>query len=265
MSEKISEFQAGLKAGEEGRFEDAILHYEKALLSKPEEAVYFNLGSVYFRLKKFDLSKKNLISTLKINPKLTRAHILLAYIYGQEKNFERASIYFRNSLKIDKNNRASVLGLTIALSELGNFKEALDIITAFPGHEKDRTLASLKAGLHLKLGHIQESAREYIALTKESEKFKNFSDHLADARKNQDEETALMFAGIEDKIKDRTGKVKELLLKKKESGEIQPTKEDLKDMVDLSFLHLFNGDPEKAIKLLMEAKRIKGEPSGSGH
>ncbi|MEQ9362617.1 MAG: hypothetical protein RIF32_00155, partial [Leptospirales bacterium] len=34
-------------------------------------------------------------------------------------------------------------------------------------------------------------------------------------------------------------------------------KADLKDMVDLSFLHLFNGDTDKALRFLMQARKMK--------
>ncbi len=257
MNSSLNDFQAGVKASEEGRYQDAVKHFEAAIAAKPEEAAFFNLGSAYFRLKNYEAARRNLISALKINQRLTRAHILLGYIYGHDKNFEKAAIYFKNALTVEKNSRPAVTGLALSLSESGKYEEALKVITSFPGNESDVTLAGLKAGLHLKLGHLKESAKEYVMLTKSDPRYKSFSDHLAAARESEDADASALFEHIEDKIKDRTAKVKELLTKKKSSPDTVPTQEDLKDMVDLSFLHLFNGDPEKAVKLLLEAKRIK--------
>jgi tetratricopeptide (TPR) repeat protein len=243
-----------------GKPDTAIGFYRRALELKDDAAVNFNLGSDSFRLGHLTDSRKYLIHCLKHDSRMIRAHILLAYIYGKEHNYDRAFIYFRNALKIEPSNRTAILGYAVALSENEEYEKALTLLES--GRidlSKDPTLKNLHAGLLLKLGRLSESLKEINELTKTSSGYISFTDHLKKARQEKDDEFQKTFAGIDDKINERMNRVRKRITDKKSAGlkaEDDTTEEELKDLVDLSFLHLFQGDTEKALKFLFQAQKM---------
>lgn len=241
-----------------GRPDLALGFFKRALELGEDDMVCFNLGSESYKLKKYDESKAYLIRALKQNTGLFKAHVLLAYIYGKLKLFDRALIYFKNALKLEPKNRMAVLGYVVTLSELEKYEEALKFIESSPERKQDPTLKSLRAGMLLKLNRLQESLKDFEELTRSSKKFTSFTDHLTAVRKETDDHYEKVFVGIDNKIKERTARVRERLAQKKVSANriAQPEKQDLKDLVDLSLLHLFNGDPDKALKFLFQAKKM---------
>ena len=257
----------------------SIGFFRRALELGEDEAVYFNLGSEYFRLEQLNDSQSYLKKALKLNPRLLKAHILLAYLYEKVNQVEKAGIYFQNALKLDPLNRVATLGYGVLLSENGEEAKALALAEKYLlTHPDDVGLKDLRAGLNLKLGKFKESARDFAELTKTSKKFTNFTEHLSSARKAGQEDFDKVFGGIDDKIKERTKRLRAKIEKRKESlaqsdqakeapgpdSAPDEQKQDLKDMVDLSFLHLFNGDSEKAMKFLMQARKMKENQDKSG-
>ena len=251
-----------------GKLEQAVVLFEKALAIKPDSTIHFNLGSAFFKLKQTEKCKKQLIAALKLDGRLLRAHLLLAYTYSDERNFEKAWIYFKNALKIDRQNPMAILGYAVSLSEAEKYDDALQVIESYAGKEQlPEALKNLRAGLLLKLNRFKESLEVFDKLTVESPKYTSFTDHLADARKTHNANYDAMFSGIDDKIAERTRRLKQKLVKPAAGAtapgsattEAPVTGDDLKDLVDLSFLHLFKGDSKKAIRFLMQAKKMKEE------
>ncbi len=252
-----------------GRPDLALGFFKLALELGEDAAVYFNLGSESYRLEKWKESRQYLVRALKLDPRLTRAHILLAYLYEKEGEHRRAWIYFQNALKVEPANRMALLGYAVSLSENEEHERALAAIDSFRGNiSGDETLKNLRAGLLLRLNRIQDSFQEYKTLTEESPRYLSFTDHLKKARTEKSESYDRIFSGVDDKIRERTARLKErmarrkaLLEKARKSGASSPPaagNDELKEMVDLSLLHLFNGDPDKALRFLLQAKKMKG-------
>lgn len=239
----------------------AIPLFKKALELKVTDSILFNLGSESFKLNLLDESRIYLTRALKLNSGLLRAHILLAYTYGKKKEFEKASVYFKNALKLDSKNRPARLGLVVSLSEAGNYEAALKAMNLLGEEEvaSDQVLRNLKASLLMQTGQLKESLNSYKSLTDQSPEFTSFTDHLKAARSMMEGEFEGVFTGIDDKIKDRSVRVKKLLQDKQAGVDVTPNQEDLKDMVDLSLLHLFNGDKDRALRFLFQAKKLKDE------
>ncbi len=254
--------QIGSLYSRAGKPDMAIAVFSKALELSDDAIVRFNLGSEHFKSGNISESRKHLIQALKKDSRMLRAHVLLAYVYGKEKQYDRAAIYFQNALKLEPRNRLAILGYVVSLSEQGKYAEALALLEKGPlDLSNDEALRNLRAGLLLKTGQLNESLKDYSELTKSSSSYKSFTDHLNSARKEQDENYEKMFSGIDNKIQNRLGRAKETLARRKQasaSGEkIEPaTKDELQDLVDLSFLHLFSGDTDRALKLLFQAKKI---------
>lgn len=313
MSAAKEKYNQGLQAEKEGRFQDALRNYRaaaradasfrpaflnlgalysrakrpdlalgffrRALELGSDDAIYFNLGSECYKLQNFDESEKFLKQALKLNVRLLKAHILLAYLYKNQNRLDKAEIYFKNALKIEPANRMAALGYSVTLSEAHRYAEALKIVEAFLRQQRsDEFMNNLRAGLLLKLNRTEESYNVYRKLAGESKEFVSFTDHLKAARTEADAEYERMFSGIDDRIQERTARLREKIARRKQlmkNGVMDSSarkngiegamdleedlREDLKDMVDLSFLHLFNGDTEKALKFLFQARKMKSE------
>ncbi len=305
MTEAKKFYEQGLRAEQIGRFQDALKYYRAAARQDPtfraafnnlgalyararrpdlaigffkralqlgeDDVVLFNLGSESYRLEEFTESEAYLKKALKHNPRLLKAHLLLAYLNEKFNRPEKAEIYFQNALKIEPANRVAALGLAVSLASREEFEASLEIVNRFLERvPADAGLKNLRAGLLLKLNRFQDSLNDLTEVTKTSARFTSFTDHLQEARRETGAEYDRVFEGLGEKISDRTRRLKarlekrkELLAKKKQAGAqaqgaTDPELEkDLQEMVDLSFLHLFNGDPEKAMRYLVQARKIK--------
>ena len=246
--------------------EKAVLFFQKALQLKISDSILFNLGSEYFKLDALDESRKTLTRALKENPRLLKAHLLLAYVYGKKKEYSSSIQYFRNALKLDPTSRPAKLGLVVSLSENKDYEAALKALSLFDSSkiESDSVLRNLKASLLMQTGQLKESLNEYSRLTRESPEYSSFTEHLNDARKAGETEYNQMFGKIDNRIKERSDRVRNLMTGRKEGKRDPVQKEDLKDLVDLSFLHLFKGDQERALRFLFQAKKMKDEDSKKG-
>jgi tetratricopeptide (TPR) repeat protein len=81
----ISTFnQLGISLRKQGRWEDAITEYQKALQIAPgAEGLYYNIGMAYAEGKDYEAAIKNMQKALSINPNLPRGSVTLAYNMGR--------------------------------------------------------------------------------------------------------------------------------------------------------------------------------------
>ncbi len=252
----------------------AIKFFTRALELGEDAAVYFNLGSEAFRLGNSEMCEKYLKRALHFEKRLFRAHLLLAYLYGKEKKLEKADIYFANALKIDPSSRPAALGFGVSLSERGKFAEALQVLDRYLTHARnDPGIQNLRAGLLLKTGKSEESLAAYQQLAS-TPRYASFTEHIEAARTESDTQYKEMFEEMDESIRARTKKIRDRierrkgrlakLAEKKAAGEPVPDtvvtageiRDEAKDMLDLSFMHLFSGDADRALKLLMKAKDL---------
>jgi tetratricopeptide (TPR) repeat protein len=250
----------GVIYSRQGRADLAIGFFRQALELGEDAAIYFNLGSESFRLERFDHSEKYLKKALSFDRRMLKAHLLLAYLYGKKRDFASAEIYFKNALLLEPANRTAVLGMTVMLSEQERYDEALKTVDSFLAlRPDDVSLRDLRAGLLLKTNRLKESLDEYSTLSRTSEKFTSFTEHLEAAKRESDAAYGAFFEDVDDKIRRRTERLRERLkTKREEGGQTAGTPEqDIRDLMDLSFLHLFNGDSDRALKFLFEARRRK--------
>jgi tetratricopeptide (TPR) repeat protein len=81
----ISTFnQLGISLRKQGRWEDAVTEYKKALRIAPgAEGLYYNIGMAYAEGKDYETAVKNMQKALSINPNLPGSSAALAYNMGQ--------------------------------------------------------------------------------------------------------------------------------------------------------------------------------------
>lgn len=252
-----------------GRQDLSIPCFERALALGADETVHFNLGTEYFRKEDLEKAREHLKAALRINQRLLRAHIVLAYLYEKAQLPEKAEIYFKNALTIEPENRIAALGMAVSLSGRGQEERALAVVRSYLSRKPgDETFANLQASLLLATGRTEESRTEFLKLAKSSKDYTSFTDHVRAVRSENQGEFAQMFEGMDKKIAERTRRVlqlrKERAAKKAQSPDSvlapEEKKQEMKDLMDLSFLHLFQGDSDKALQLLFQAKKLAEEP-----
>ncbi len=245
---------------------------------KPSVHTSFNLGSEAFKLEKNNDCRKYLKECLAFDKHMTRAHLLLAYLYQKMGKFEKAAVYFQNAIKIDPMNRMAILGYATALSKQGHYETALYATEKYLNKispKEDLFAKDLQAHLLLQLNHTDAAYKSYSHLIQHLPKFTNFSKHLEKLQKESTEEYKKTFENIDEKINERLIRLRKRIKSRKElsSQNLSPQEngiegsqdlldglnEELRDMVDLSLLHLFKGDQDKAIKYLFQARKQKGK------
>lgn len=247
------------------RHQEAIETYEQALEYGEEAALYFNIGSEKCRLNEYEDATKYLKKALKIDSRMLRAHLLMAYALEKSKQNEKARIYFKNAFIIDPTNRLAVLGHALALSETEDYEPGLQAVNTYLRHHPDDyQIKNLRAGFLAHLNRFRETLQDLKDVTEHSHSFTKFTDHIKNAKAAKQEEHDSFFEDLKQRMNRKKAEVRQKLESRKdslpESADSQETKqENIKDMVDLSFMHLFNGESEQALKFLIQAQKINSE------
>jgi tetratricopeptide (TPR) repeat protein len=87
----LKEFDKGVEAEHQGKTDDAIQHYEKALSYSPEfYPAHNNLGNAYLGQQKFDAAQAQYEAVLKINQNDAQAHFNLANVLLSTQRYPAA-------------------------------------------------------------------------------------------------------------------------------------------------------------------------------
>ena len=245
-----------------GKNDMALTIFRRALEIQADEKILFNIGSVLFRMGNLQESESYLKKALKLQPRLLKAHLLMAYLLEKAGHVDRSLLYLQNAFRIEPSNRMASLSLALGLQDAGRNEEALAVAEKYLSFRAgDESMRNLRAEILLKLNRFDESLAELENLTQSSKGYTGFTEHLKEAK----EENVVFFKNVQGKIGSRTQKLREKMERKKAAlheGKSSPgsqgdVQSDLKDLVDLSLLHLFSGDPQKAMRFLVQAKKIK--------
>jgi tetratricopeptide (TPR) repeat protein len=243
----------------------AVACYRKALSLREDDTILFNLGSELFRMKDHSGAIRCLLRALEIRPDFFRAALLLGYIYESQEQYAQAAQFFQRALTLNPSSRIAALGLVVVLGEQDQNEEALRICEAFLRKQPDDTaLRNLHAALLMKLGRYRESFEELKQVTSTDERYLSFEEHLKRARSERDQETAAFFEEVSDRLKERTERLRMRMEERKKRNQKAILKDDMKDLVDLSLLHLFSGDKNKALAFLLEARKIADQEKKGG-
>lgn len=246
--------------------ESAITCYRRALALKEDAIVLFNLAGELYKNKDNDSAILNLNRALELQNDFFRATLLLGYIYESQENFDQAVIAFRRALSLNRSSRIAALGLIVSLTEVDQNQEAYTIAQYYLKIQpNDTALLNLNAALLMKLGRYKESFDQLKQVTSTHQKYTSFDDHLKKAKQERDQETISFFETANERRKERTEQLKKRIEERKNRQQKILTKEDInedtKDLLDLSLLHLFSGEKDKALAFLIEAKKFADKKS----
>lgn len=226
-------FEAWLNAGaiysKQGKSEKAIKCYERALSLKADKKVFYNLAVEHFRKENFHEAKSLLEKALKQDSQFLEAYLLLSYVYGKLNQYEEAETTIRKALNLDPENSAALTALVLLYQKWGKFELAqkyLDILLR--KKPKEELYLRLKAALLIEGKDLGNSIKILQDLAVSDSRIQEIKENLAKYFSDEQKRT----------IEQKRNKI----LSKQ-----NPSKQEI---IDLSLIEFFLGDPQKALKLL---------------
>lgn len=138
-----------------GDLPNALKHWEEASRTNPFDPDYFfNLGVVYFELKKYIECIDSLTRTLAICPIYYKAHLILGTAYLKIRKFENSKKHIEKSLRFNKNNMLAFLNLGAVYSILKDYKNGINMF------EKAIALSPKEASAYMGLAKIYTTLEE---------------------------------------------------------------------------------------------------------
>lgn len=229
-------FDSWLNAGaiysRQGKTEKAIQCYRHALSSKIDKRVCYNLASEFFKIGKYDESRKLLHTAIKEDHYFIPAHLLLGYVYGKLNANDKSEISIKNVLKIDPNNKPAMTALALLYYHTARPAMALRYVRVLlENNPKDTTILKLLANIEMDRGQTQESIKVLKDVSANDPKLQSFYKTLSQEM-NIDQSSKISL--------------------KRNEKQKQKVK-NAKDFFDLSILAMFDGEPEKAMDYLEKA------------
>ncbi|MEI8103715.1 MAG: tetratricopeptide repeat protein [Candidatus Moraniibacteriota bacterium] len=125
---KQSEYQAGLENFSKGNFKEAIDLMEKNNQGANDPNALFKLAVSYYNQKEYDKSIEYYKKVLELDSSNSLAYNGLANVYRDQNNKDKAVENYKKSIEINPTFALAYSNLAIMLMDLGENKEAGDII-----------------------------------------------------------------------------------------------------------------------------------------
>lgn len=239
-------FDAWLNAGaiytRQGKGDKAIVCYQRALVSKNDVRAHYNLAVEYYKKADFSSAEKALKSVLRLDSRYLNAHLLLGYVFGKTGRNDKSEISIRNALKIDPQNVQAQTALALLYFHTDRPELALRAVNILlTRNPEDKVLLGLSAKINLSGGDLRAAAAGFKKVAARDPELKTF------------------YSALREQVPQEK---KKTIHKKRETIEVKERK-TAKDLLDLSLLQFFDGDPTKAFETLeklsagLEAKKLK--------
>jgi tetratricopeptide (TPR) repeat protein len=122
----IAEFNLGVALAENGRMDEAVTHYQKALEIKPNyAAAHNNIGIIQAGRGRFDEAMAHYRKALEVKPDSSEVHHNLGLSLSRRGEMEEAIVHFRKALEINPDYTEAHINLGVALAGKGEAVEAI--------------------------------------------------------------------------------------------------------------------------------------------
>jgi Flp pilus assembly protein TadD len=133
----------GLSLVKKGKVEDGIRHFLTALEINPKDyEAKSNLGVALVMQERYEEAKRHLYEALKINPHFAKAHNNLGVALQRQNRMQEAVKHFSIALQLDPNYAEAYNNLGVTLAKQGRFDEAINYFSTAlkinPGYVKAR-------------------------------------------------------------------------------------------------------------------------------
>ena len=108
--------QLGISLRRQGRWQDAITEYKRALKIAPDDAaLYYNVGMAFAEGNDFIQAKANLVKAMDVEPTMTKDNATIACNFGavflQTGDRERSAQFFKSALALKPDMKIALQGL----------------------------------------------------------------------------------------------------------------------------------------------------------
>lgn len=182
---QTTEFEQGVKDAGEGRFEQALVKFEKSL-AKTYDAeflarLHYNIGVCRFQLNQIAEAVESLSKAIELSSsKHQRAHYALGMAQSRLKNWRAAREAFQNAIRLKKSDGEAWFDLAMVLIEEKDYETAF---RAFQQAIKHNSVSAPDA--HNNLGVVYALQGNFSAAQNEFEvALKNTKGKLIKAKNN---------------------------------------------------------------------------------
>jgi tetratricopeptide (TPR) repeat protein len=122
----IAHNNLGISLAEKGNFDDAIVHYRKAIRILPGFCdPYYNLGFASYKQRNIQEAISHFQHGVECNPNFAQSYYFLGNFYFELTQIDNAIIYYAKALKIHPNYVNAMINFGIALELIGKSDESL--------------------------------------------------------------------------------------------------------------------------------------------
>ena len=180
------EYDLAHALGEQGRYEEAAPHFEKALQIKPDffDAL-LNMGITLARQGRIQEAVEYYQRAIRVEPNSAKAHAQLGVALAQQNQNDLAVAELSEALDLTPNDADIHTNLGLVLARTGKVQEALDELHVAVWYKPDSAEAHNNLGLVLLAsGKVRESIPEFEAALRLKPELKVAGDNLrrAEAR-----------------------------------------------------------------------------------
>jgi arylsulfatase A-like enzyme/Tfp pilus assembly protein PilF len=112
-----------------GRLEEAATTYLQMLQQDPTPSiVHHQLGSVYFKMKKYPMAVESFQAALKLNAKADTSILALARTYGEMGKYPEAVSGYERSLALKPDDPANLNNLAVIFMKMGSWDKAKETL-----------------------------------------------------------------------------------------------------------------------------------------
>src|ERR1700744_4511976 len=115
----------GLALQRQGRLDEALQVFEKAVQLKPDVSSWKDLGNVLFELQRAELALRAYRQVLDLDPNDWDAACRSGYLHSQSGQLEQALAYFDICDRVRPNHAATLYMRSVFLIGLGRFEQAV--------------------------------------------------------------------------------------------------------------------------------------------
>ena len=261
----------GAALEKEGRLEEALRHYSKALRIAPEiEEIAVNIGIIYMKQGKVDEAFKYFSQALRTKPKLVEAHINMGNLLMTQGKVDEAMEHYSEALRLRPDSFAGHKNVGMLLAKQGKVDEAInhysEMLKIRPNDAEGHFLLGValagQGRVDEAVGHFSEALRikpDYaeahnnlgVILEKQGKLDEAISHYSEALRTDPDNLGAHLNLSV---ILERQGRLNEAIQHLSEVVRIQP--ESVQAQKELGIALSRQGHTEEAIAHLSEAVRI---------
>ena len=162
-SEQNEHKDRGMAYKQEGRFSEAIIEFEGALESNPDDHFALtHLAHVYLQQGKLEESSRFIDRALKVNPANPFAHSVRGEILFKEGNMEEAAAVFEEVLNLKSDDKYAHSKLGVIYRMQGKTEQAISILErGLEIDPDDPALHHALGDVYARLGKDEEAIAEY--------------------------------------------------------------------------------------------------------